>query len=67
MSFFADAAMMRTDFFESGQQIEFAENSTPDALKEDWRSQFARIREMPLVEITAQDPQSSEPEANYRR
>ena len=24
MSFFADAAMMRTDFFESGQQIEFA-------------------------------------------
>jgi hypothetical protein len=61
-AFFVDPAMMRTDLFESIQQIEFAENSTQRMrFREDWPGQFARIRDLPLVEITSQDPQTVAP------
>ena len=60
--------IMNTDLVERIQRIEFAENSTQRMrFMEDWRGQFARICDMPLVEVTSQDPQTVDPEANDLR
>jgi hypothetical protein len=67
-AFFVDPATIKTDLVEGIQRIEFAENSTQRMrFKEDWRGQFARISDMPLVEVTSQDPQTVDPEANDLR
>ena len=52
-AFFVDPSAVAVNLFHGLQPIEFAENSTQRMrFKEDWRGQFARIRDMPLAEIT---------------